>query len=111
MLPHERRMRELDAMRGLIADLEAIVSSSTVGSVPATEVADLFERHTSLLPRESAVLGQFEDLAARLRHGPTRQRVEGIRQIGMSLRRKADTFERSIAERDARLRTKDTGGA
>src|SRR3954464_9609303 len=106
MTPHERRMRELEAMRGLVADLEAFVASSTVGTVPATEVADAFERHTTGLPPESKVLAQFEDLGARLRKGPTRTRVEGIRQIGMKLRHKADEFARVVEARDARPRPK-----
>jgi len=106
MTPHERRMRELEAMRGLIAELEAFVASSTVGTVPATEVADAFERHTGGLPPESKVLAQFQDLATRLRQGPTRTRVEGIRQIGMKLRHRADEFARVVEARDAKLRPK-----
>jgi hypothetical protein len=104
MTPHERRMRELESMRGLVADLEALVESSNVGTVPATEVAEAFQRHTSNLPPESKVLAQFEDLASRLRRGPTRTRVEGIRQIGMKLRHKAEDFARIVEARDAKLK-------
>jgi hypothetical protein len=104
--PHERRVRELEAMRGLVADLDAFVQSSTVGTVLTTEVADAFERHTARLPPESKVLAQFQDLATRLRRGPTRTRVEGIRQIARKLRIKADEFANVLDARDARLRTK-----
>src|SRR3954451_20258082 len=104
MTPHERRMLELEAMRGLVADLEALVKSSNVGTVPATEVADAFERHTTGLPPDSKVLEQFQDLSARLRTGPVRTRVEGIRQIALKLRNRADDFARSVEARDARMR-------
>src|SRR5207237_7539448 len=85
MTPHARRMRELEAMRGLVAELEALVRSSNVGTVPAREVADAFERHTTRLPPDSKVLAQLQDVASRLRRGPARTRVEGIRQIGLKL--------------------------
>src|SRR4051794_28083668 len=104
--PHERRMRELEAMRGLVSDLEGLVKSSNVGTVPATEVAVAFERHITKLPADSKVLAQFQDLATRLRQGPTRTRVEGIRQIGMKLRHRADEFARVVEARDAKLRPK-----
>jgi hypothetical protein len=104
MTPHERRIRELEAMRALVADLDEFVKTTNVGTVPATEVADAFERHTGRLPPESQVLKQFEDLAARLRKGPTRTRVEGIRQIARKLRLKADEFADVVEARDARLR-------
>jgi hypothetical protein len=97
-------MRELEAMRGLVADLDEFVTTTTVGTVPATDVADAFQRHTSGLPPESQVLKQFEDLAVRLRQGPTRTRVEGIRQIARKLRLKADEFADVVEARDARLR-------
>jgi hypothetical protein len=102
--PHKRRMLEIEAMRGLVADLEALVTSSNVGTVPATEVADAFQRHTSNLPPESKVLAQFQDLASRLRHGPVRTRTEGIRQIALKLRIKAEEFARVVEARDAKLK-------
>jgi hypothetical protein len=104
--PHKRRMLEIEAMRGLVADLEALVTSSNVGTVPATEVADAFQRHTSNLPPESKVLAQFQDLASRLRHGPVRTRTEGIRQIALKLRIKAEEFARVVEARDAKLKPK-----
>jgi hypothetical protein len=99
-------MRELEAMRALVADLDAFVQSSNVGTVPATDVAAAFERHTARLPADSKVLAQFQDLAARLRRGPTRTRVEGIRQISRKLRLKADEFADVVEARDAKLRPK-----
>jgi hypothetical protein len=104
MTPHERRKRELEAMRGLVADLDDFVNTTTVGTVPAGEVADAFERHTSGLPPESQLLKQYRDLAARLRQGPARTRVEGIRQIARKMRLKADEFAYVVEARDARLR-------
>src|SRR6476469_8057127 len=106
MTPHERRMRELEAMRGLVADLDTLVQSSNVGTVPATEVAAAFQQRTAGLPPESRILAQFEDVAGRLKRGPTRTRVEGIRQIGRQLRLKADQFAEVVESRDAKLRPK-----
>lgn len=106
MTPHERRKRELVAMRGLVADLDDFVSSTTVGTVPASEVAEAFERHTAGLPPESKLLAQFRDLAERLRKGPRRTRVEGIRQIARKIRLRADEFAYEVEARDARLRGK-----
>jgi hypothetical protein len=106
MIPHERRMHEIEAMRGLVADLDALVSSSTVGSVPAGEVAAVFERHSSGLPPESKVLAQLNDLASRLRSGPARTRVEGIRQIALKLRHRSEDFARIVEARDQKLRPK-----
>ena len=106
MIPHERRMRELEAMRGLVADLEGLVKSSNVGTVPASEVANAFEQHTDGLPPDSKVLAQFRDLASRLRSGPARTRVEGIRQIALKLRHRAEDFARIVEARDAKLRAK-----
>ena len=93
-------------MRGLIADLEALASSSTVGTVPAADVAAVFEEHASLLPAQSQLLDQCQGLAAALRRGPERTRVEGIRQIARKLRVKAEEFGRQLEARDARLRAK-----
>jgi hypothetical protein len=104
--PHERRKRELEAMRGLVVDLDRFVDTTTVGTVLATEVAGAFERHSAQLPPESKLLTQYQDLAARLRKGPTRTRVEGIRQIARKIRLKADEFAYEIEARDARLRGK-----
>ena len=91
-------------MRGLVADLDEFVNTTTVGTVPAGEVADAFARHTAGLPPESQLLKQFTDLAARLRQGPARTRVEGIRQIARKMRLKADEFAHVVEARDAKLR-------
>lgn len=106
MTPHERRIRELKAMRGLLADLNQFVSSTTVGTVPATQVADTFERHAAGLPPESKVLAQYVGLAARIRQGPTRTRVEGLRQIARKVRLSADEMAHVVEERGERLRDK-----
>src|SRR5436305_688812 len=102
MTPHQRRMRELEAMRGLIADLNDLWESTTVGTVPATDVAAAFERHASSLPAESKVLAQFKRLAAALRKGPTRTRAEGIRQITRKFQLQADEFAQVVEARDAK---------
>jgi hypothetical protein len=106
MTPHQRRMRELEAMRGLISDLNALWESTSVGTVPATEVAVVFERHASSLPTGSKVLEQFERLASMLRQGPARTRAEGLRQITRKLQRQADEFAQVVEARDAKLRGK-----
>jgi hypothetical protein len=97
-------MRELDAMRGLISDLNGLWESTTVGTVPATEVAAVFEKHAAPLPAGSKVLEQFDRIASMLRSGPTRTRAEGIRQIVRKLQRQADEFARVVEARDAKLR-------
>jgi hypothetical protein len=104
--PHQRRLLELEALRGLVADLDALWRSSTVGTVPATQVADAFEQHTSSLPPESKLLEQFRRLASMLRNGPTRTRAEAIRQIVRKLQLQADEFAHVVEARDAKLRDK-----
>jgi hypothetical protein len=99
-------MRELEALRALVADLDALWRSSAVGTVPATQVADAFERHTSLLPPESKLLEQFGRLASMLRRGPVRTRVEAIRQIVRKLQLQADEFAHVLEARDSKLRDK-----
>lgn len=106
MTPHERRKRELAAMRGLVADLDHFVTSTTVGTVPATDVAGAFERHSASLPPESKLLAQYNGLAAGLRRGPARTRVEAIRQIARKIRLTADELAHVLEARDARLRGK-----
>jgi hypothetical protein len=93
-------------MRGLVADLDDFVETTTVGTVPATDVAAAFERHAASLPADSKLLTQYQGLAARLRQGPTRTRVEGIRQIARKIRLRADDFAHEVAARDAKLRGK-----
>jgi hypothetical protein len=99
-------MRELEAMRGLAADLQALVEATNVGTVPAGDVAAAFQRRASRLPPESKVLAQLEDVAARLKNGPARTRAEGIRQISLKLRHRAEEFARVVEARDAKLKQK-----
>ena len=93
-------------MRGLIADLNALYDSTSVGSVPATEVAAAFEQHATSLPTDSKILEQFNRLASMLRKGPSRTRAEGIRQITRKLQLQADQFAAIVEARDAKLRGK-----
>jgi hypothetical protein len=104
--PHERRMRELEATRGVVADLTNLWESTSVGTVPATEVAAVFERHAKSLPPGSKILDQFERLASMIRKGPTRTRAEGIRQITMRLQQQAAQFAAVVEARDEKLRGK-----
>ena len=104
--PHQRRLLELDALRGLIADLDALYKGSAVGTVPAVDVAEAFERHTASLPEGSKLADQLGRLAAMLRQGPTRTRNEAIRQIVRKLQLQADEFAYAIEARDAKLRGK-----
>jgi hypothetical protein len=104
--PHQRRLRELEALRGLVADLDALWRGSSVGTVRATEVADAFEHHMSSLPPGSKLPEQLGRLAAMLRQGPTRTRVEAIRQITRKLQLQADEFAHVIEARDSKLRDK-----
>jgi hypothetical protein len=99
-------MRELEARRRVIADLEALVHSST-GTVPAAAVATAFERGISLLPPNSKLLPTFEGLARRLRgEGSGRIAESGLRQIVARMRREADEVGRWVEARDAKLRAK-----
>jgi hypothetical protein len=66
MTPHQRRVRELTALRRVIADCERHISSSTI----TTEaLATIFEQHTSALPDESRLKAQLKNLATALRRG------------------------------------------
>lgn len=93
-------------MRGLISDLNGLWESTSVGTVPATEVAAAFERHASSLPPGSKVLDQFERLASMIRRGPVRTRAEGLRQITRKLQLQADEFAEVVEARDEKLRGK-----
>jgi hypothetical protein len=104
--PHERRVRDLEARRRVIADLEALIASST-GSVPAADVATAFEHGIALLPPNSKLLGTFEGLAQRLRRqGSGRIAESGLRQLHARLRRDAEEVGRWVDARDAKLRAK-----
>jgi hypothetical protein len=104
--PHQRRLRELEALRLIVADLDRFVATTTVGTVPREDVAAAFEQHTANLPEDSALLSQLGRLAVMIRQGPARTRVEGLRQISRRLRLKADEFAAVVEARDAQLRGK-----
>jgi hypothetical protein len=104
--PHQRRMRELEALRALVVDLDALWRGSNVGTVLATEVAAAFEQQASALPADSKQAEQFTRLASMLRKGPTRTRVEAIRQIVRKLQLQADQFAHVVEARDAKMRDK-----
>lgn len=99
-------MRELEAIRLVIADLDRLVATTTVGTVPRNEVAGVFEQHTASLPDASQLRGQLERLAAMVRKGPARTRVEALRQIARKLRLRAEEVAYVVEKRDERLRGK-----
>lgn len=99
-------MLELEALRGLVSDLDALWKSSSVGTVPAAQVAETFERRMAPLPPGSKQAEQLGRLAAMLRKGPARTRNEAIRQIVRKLQLQADQFGHVLEARDARLRDK-----
>jgi len=101
MTPHQQRTRELEALRGVIADCEPHVNSATV---PNSTVATIFERHTSELPAKSQLRGQLQRLAAELRRNPNDVVVGSrLRQIVVRLKQKDDVLGRAIDARDERL--------
>ncbi|HEX4671748.1 MAG TPA: hypothetical protein VH279_05750 [Solirubrobacteraceae bacterium] len=104
--PHERRVKELEARRSIIADLEALIESST-GTVPAADVVKAFERGIALLPPNSKLEPTFEGLAKRLRNeGAGRIAESGLRQLHGRLRRDAEDVGRVVDARDEKLRAK-----
>jgi hypothetical protein len=104
--PHERRVRELEARRRVIAALEALIGSSS-GSVPAADVVTAFEHGIASLPPGSKLQPTFEGLAQRLRReGSGRIAESGLRQLHARLRRDAEEVGRVVDARDAKLRAK-----
>jgi hypothetical protein len=100
--PHERRMRELEAIRRVVAECEPHVSS---GTVPTDEVARIFEQAGSQLPGNSKLHAQFSGLARRLRQDPSGVIVGSkLRGVIARLRRQADQIGRYLEARDAKLR-------
>jgi hypothetical protein len=109
MTPHERRVRENKARRQVIADLGALIRSST-GTVPAADVLAVFEQAASSLPADSKLVATFNGLAARLRReGSGRIAESGLRQVVARMRRDADDLARQLEARDAQLRAKHGG--
>ena len=108
--PHQRRMSEVEAMRGLIADLEALIESSK-GTIPTASVAAAFEKLASQLPSNSALLGQLQGLAAKLRAETSPQLAESrVRQVAVTLRRRSGDMGRWVDARDKRLSAKRNQG-
>jgi hypothetical protein len=104
--PHQRRVLELEAMRGVVADLEALIAASK-GTVPTAAVAAAFEQHSSLLPESSTILGMFQGLAAKLRAEPSPHLAEsGVRRITVRLRQREGDLGRWVEARGTRLDAK-----
>jgi hypothetical protein len=104
--PHQRRVRENEARRLVVSDLDALIRRSP-GTVPAADVLAVFERASSSLPEDSKLLVTFNGLAQRLRRqGSGRIAESGLRQVIARLRREADDLARQLEERDARLSAK-----
>lgn len=102
MTPHQRRVRELAALRRVIAECEAHLKASTI---PAEALATTFEQHTSALPVESQLKAQLEGLAWALRRGSATVIAESrVRRVVVQLRQKADDLGRWTEARDAKLR-------
>jgi hypothetical protein len=100
--PHQRRMSELTALRGLIAGCEQHVDSATV---PNATIAAIFEQHTSALPDGSKLRAQLENLTGKLRRDPNGVVVGShLRKVLISLRRNAHNLGKQVEARDAKLR-------
>jgi len=105
MTPHERRTRELEALRRLIADCESQIESP--GEISTAAVADAFEQHTSLLPEDSQLRAPLEGLAQKLRQNPSPVIAESrLRKVVATLRPKRDDLGRWVEAREAKLRTR-----
>ena len=95
-------MRELAALRGVIADCEPHIDSATI---PNPTIAAIFEQHTAALPAESKLRAQLERLALKLRRDPAGVVVGShLRRVLVGLRRKAHDVGRRVEARDARLK-------
>lgn len=106
MTPHQRRVRELEALRRVIAECELHIGRSSA-TVPAEALAATFERHTSALPADSQLKGQLGKLARALRQDSTAVVAESrVRRVVGQLRQRADDLGRWVDRRDARLATR-----
>jgi len=104
--PHERRVRENEARRRVVADLDELIRQSP-GAVPAAKVLASFEQASASLPADSKLKSAFDGLAERLRRqGSGRIAESGLRQVVARLRREADDLGRQLEARDAQLRAK-----
>lgn len=105
MTPHQRRVRELEALRRVIADCESHIASG--GAIETTALAETFGRHTSGLPADSQLKGLLESLALKLRQDSAQVIAESrLRRVLTPLRQKADDLGRWVEARDAKLRAK-----
>jgi hypothetical protein len=95
-------MRELEAIRQVVAGCEPHLDSGTVST---EAVASIFEQATSELPESSKLHAQLSGLARRLRQDPSGV-IVGSRLRGLisRLRRQADQIGRYLEARDAKLR-------
>ncbi len=103
MTPHERRIREHEALLRVIADLEALLRVSK-GMIPTEALAATVERHASSLPASSPLVGKWTGLAAALRGGPDRIADARVREFIVKRRLAAEDLARWIEARDAKLR-------
>lgn len=95
-------MRELEAIKRVIAESEPHINS---GTVSAEEIARIFEQAGSQLPERSKLNAQFSGLARRLRQDPSGVVVGSkLRGLVARLRRQADQTGRYLEARDAKLR-------
>ena len=95
-------MAELAALRRVIAELDAFIASAQ--TVPTGRLAGVLEQHVAGLPPDSALRGQLEGLAARLRADSAKVIAESrIRAVAAKLRQRADSMARFVETRDARL--------
>jgi hypothetical protein len=101
MTPHQQRMRELEALRRVVAGCEPYLNA---GTAPAKEVAAVFEGAASLLAGESDLRSQLQGLGKRLRSDPSGVVVGSrLRDVVLKLRQKADRLGKQLEARDARL--------
>ena len=109
MTPHQRRIREHEALLRVIADLEALLRASK-GMIPAEAIAATVDRNTSSLPASSPLVGKWTDLAAALRRGPDRIADARVREFIAKRRLAAEDLARWIEAREAKLRADDRQG-
>jgi hypothetical protein len=87
-------------------ELQGLIESQR-GAIPAAAVAAAFEQCASLLPENSALLPQVEQLARGLRHRTAAYiGEEALRRVVTSLRQSSDRIGAGIEARDKRLRQK-----
>jgi hypothetical protein len=104
--PHQRRVRELEALRRLIAAFE-LQLEATPGSIPKANIADALEQHMSLLPEGSNLKRLFDGLARQVRQAPGSVIAESnLRAVLVRLRQHRDRFGAYVEARDAKLRSK-----